>query len=65
MFCVVLNTLQEFGSFFYTLELLFTQTILHYRKNYNVSKKEDAKVPQCPPEKEAAIMDALQHFQMV
>lgn len=35
------------------------------RKNYNVSKKEDAKVPQCPPEKEAAIMDALKHFQMI
>ena len=34
-------------------------------KNYNVSKKEDAKVPQCPPEKEAAIMDALKHFQMI
>lgn len=35
------------------------------RKNYNVSKKEDAKVPQCSPEKEAAIMDALKHFQMI
>ena len=35
------------------------------RKNYNVSKKENAKVPQCPPEKEAAIMDALKHFQMI
>ena len=31
-------------------------------QNYNLSKKEDAKVPQCPPEKEAAIMDALRHF---
>lgn len=35
------------------------------RKNYNQSKKEDAKVPKCPPEKEAAIMDALKHFQMI
>ena len=34
-------------------------------QNYNLSKKEDAKVPQCPPEKEAAIMDALKHFHMV
>ena len=34
-------------------------------QNYNLSKKEDAKVPQCPPEKEAAIMDALRHFQMI
>lgn len=35
------------------------------RVNYNKSKKEDAKVPKCPPEKEAAIMDALKHFQMI
>ena len=34
-------------------------------QNYNLSKKEDAKVPQCPPEKEAEIMDALKHFHMV
>ena len=34
-------------------------------QNHNLSKKEDAKVPQCPPEKEAAIMDALEHFQML
>lgn len=33
--------------------------------NYNLSKKEDAKVPQCPPEKEAAIMAALKHFRMI
>ena len=34
-------------------------------QNYNLSKKEDAKVPKCPPEKEAAIMEALKHFQMI
>ena len=34
-------------------------------QNYNLSKKEDAKVPQCPPDREAAIMDALKHFQMI
>ena len=34
-------------------------------KNYNLSKKEDVKVPQCPPEKEAAIMDTLKHFRMI
>lgn len=33
--------------------------------NYNLSKKEDAKVPQCPPEKEAAIVEALKYFQML
>lgn len=38
---------------------------LEVGQNYNLSKKEDAKVPQCPPEKEAAIMDALKHFQMI
>ena len=34
-------------------------------QHYNLSKKEDAKAPQCPPEKEKAIMDALKHFQMI
>lgn len=38
---------------------------LDVEQNYNLSKKEDTKVPQCPPEKEAAIMDALKHFQML
>lgn len=35
------------------------------RKNYNKPKTENARVPQCPPEKEAAIMEALKHFQMI
>lgn len=35
------------------------------RINYNLSKKENAKVPQCPKEKEEAIMDALRHFKMI
>ena len=34
-------------------------------QNYNLSKKENAKVPKCPAEKEAAIMDALKYFQMI
>ena len=34
-------------------------------QNYNLSKKEEVKVPQCPPEKETAIMEALKHFQMI
>ena len=34
-------------------------------QNYNLSKKEDAKVPQCPPEKEATIMKALKRFQTI
>lgn len=35
------------------------------RKNYNKAKSEDAKHPQCPPEKETAIKDALIYFQML
>lgn len=34
-------------------------------QNYNLSKKEDTKVPQCPLEKEVAITEALKHFQMI
>jgi 23S rRNA (uracil1939-C5)-methyltransferase len=35
------------------------------RESYNKPKSEDARQPQCPPEKEAAIMDALRHFRMI
>ncbi len=35
------------------------------RQNYNKSKKEDQVVPQCPEEKEKAIVDALKHFKMI
>lgn len=35
------------------------------RENYNKPKSEDAKQPQCPPEKEKAIMKALKHFGMI
>lgn len=38
---------------------------LEVGQNYNLSKFENPKVPKCPPEKEAAIMDALKHFQMI
>ena len=34
-------------------------------QSYNLSKKEDAKVPLCPPEKEIAIMDALNPVRIV
>ena len=33
--------------------------------NYNVSKKENARVPTCPKEKEAYIIDALKHFRLL
>ena len=32
---------------------------------YNKPKKQNSKVPNCPPEKETAIMDALKHFNMI
>lgn len=35
------------------------------RENYIKSKSEDAKQPQCPLEKEKAIMEALKHFGMI
>lgn len=35
------------------------------RENYNRAKSADAKQPQCPPEKEKMIEDALQYFKMV
>ena len=35
------------------------------RENYNKAKSEDAKQPQCPPEKEKTIMEALKHFGMI
>ena len=38
---------------------------LEVGQNYNLSKSENPKVPKCPAEKEAAIMDALKHFQMI
>ena len=38
---------------------------LEVGESYNKPKSEDARVPQCPPEKEAAIMDALKHFNMI
>ena len=38
---------------------------LEVGQNYNLSKFENPKVPKCPPEKEAVIMGALKHFQMI
>ena len=35
------------------------------RENYNKPKFENAKQPQCPPEKEKAITEALRHFGMI
>lgn len=35
------------------------------RENYHKAKKENTKQPQCPKEKEDAIVEALKHFQMI
>ncbi len=34
------------------------------RENYNKPKSEDSRQPICPPEKEAAIKEALEYFGM-
>ncbi len=35
------------------------------RVNYNLPKPKNSKQPKCPPEKEKAIRDALEHFRMI
>ena len=34
-------------------------------ENYHKAKNENAKQPQCPKEKEDAIVEALKHFKMI
>jgi 23S rRNA (uracil1939-C5)-methyltransferase len=34
-------------------------------KNYNLPKNEDSRQPQCPKDKERAIVEALKHFKMI
>lgn len=38
---------------------------IELREHYNKSKKDKQIIPQCTPEKEEAIMDALRHFKMI
>ena len=38
---------------------------LEVGENYNLAKSEDAKQPNCPEEKEKAIVEALKHFGMI
>lgn len=35
------------------------------RENYNKPKSDNSRQPQCPPEKEDAIKEALRHFGMI
>ena len=34
-------------------------------KNYNLPKNEDSRQPQCPEDKESAIVEALKYFKMI
>ncbi len=38
---------------------------LEVGESYNKPKSEDVRQPQCPPEKEEAIMQALRHYGMI
>lgn len=38
---------------------------IEVREHYNLSQKDNQKVPQCPKEKEDAIRSALEHFAMI
>lgn len=38
---------------------------LDKRENHNLSQKENARVPQCPVEKQAAIMEAFRYFGLI
>ena len=38
---------------------------LEVRENHHKAKSENVKQPQCPPEKEVAIRDALKYFKMI
>lgn len=55
--------IQAIVSFHVETVVLLSQS--EVGKNYNLPKSEDAKQPQCPPEKEKAIMEALKHFGML
>lgn len=35
------------------------------RVNYNLPKTENSRQPKCPPEKEKATREALEHFRMI
>ena len=38
---------------------------LEVREHYNISRNENQKVPQCPIEKEEAILDALKYYKKI
>ena len=59
-----------FEKFRFKVSILYIAQVkkkhgLEVREHYNISKNENQKVPQCPIEKEEAILDALKHFKML
>ena len=38
---------------------------LEVGESFHLSKSDNTKVPTCPPEKEAAIMDAFRYYKMI
>ena len=59
--------LETFGLRVTSLQIAQTKRKLGLSigEHYNLSQKENQVVPQCPPEKEAVILEALRHFQMM
>lgn len=58
---------ENFGFQVTSLQIAQTKRSLEIPmgRNYNPSKKEIHHIPQCPPEKAAAIRAATEHFQML
>jgi hypothetical protein len=59
--------LEKFGfkvSTLYIAQVKKKQGI-EVREHYNISKNENHKVPQCPIEKEEAILDVLKYYNMI
>lgn len=52
------------GSHLYIAQVKQKYGIIE-RENYNKPKSENSRQPKCPPEKEAAITEALKHFGMI
>lgn len=59
--------LKEFGLKVSTLYIsqIKRKCGIEVGEHYNISQKENQKVPQCPKEKEDAIQAALEHFAMI
>ena len=60
----------ELGKFGLKVSSLYISQVkrkygLEVEPNYNPPKSEDQKVQQCLPEKEKAVMAALEYFQMI